>query len=72
MGDACGINFKLREGYSAETSGGLMICIPAEASAAFIREYKAIDGKDAWEIGKVVVSAERKSCITADCKVLEV
>lgn len=72
VGDACGVEFKLREGYSAETSGGLMICMPAEHSAAFIEEYKKIDAQDAWEIGRVVQSADRKSCITEDCKILEV
>lgn len=72
VGDACGINFKLREGYSAETSGGIMLCLPANASAAFREEIQALDGQPAWEIGRVVKSAERKSVITPDCKILEV
>eukprot|EP00656_Telonema_subtile_P009752 TRINITY_DN14606_c0_g1_i4.p1 TRINITY_DN14606_c0_g1~~TRINITY_DN14606_c0_g1_i4.p1 ORF type:complete len:331 (-),score=88.88 TRINITY_DN14606_c0_g1_i4:338-1330(-) len=72
VGDACGIDFKLREGYSAETSGGLMICLPAEAAAAFCEEYQQIDGMPAWEIGRVVASAERKSCIVEGCQIVEV
>merc|ERR1711934_319548 len=72
VGDACGINFQLREGYSAETSGGLMICLPAANSAAFLEELQKIDGQPAWEIGRVVSSAARKSSITADCKIVEV
>eukprot|EP00658_Telonema_sp_P-2_P049534 TRINITY_DN37682_c0_g1_i1.p1 TRINITY_DN37682_c0_g1~~TRINITY_DN37682_c0_g1_i1.p1 ORF type:complete len:331 (-),score=89.92 TRINITY_DN37682_c0_g1_i1:355-1347(-) len=72
VNDACGIDFKLKEGYSAETSGGLMICMPAENSAKFIEEMFTLDGQPAWEIGRVVSSKERKSCITADCKILEV
>lgn len=72
VNNACGIDFQLREGYSAETSGGLMICMPAANSAAFREELLALDGHPAWEIGKVVNSSERKSCITADCQIVEV
>lgn len=45
--------FKLEEGFSAETSGGLMVVLPAANAEAFISEYKRIDGNDAWLIGKV-------------------
>ena len=46
--------FRLEEGYSAETSGGLMVVLPAENAEAFVKEYKELDGKDAWIIGRVV------------------
>jgi hypothetical protein len=29
--------FKLMQGYSAETSGGLLICLPREKAAAFCK-----------------------------------
>jgi len=31
-------NFKLVEGYSAETSGGLLLCISKENAEGFIKE----------------------------------
>jgi len=32
------MNFKLTEGYSAETSGGLMLMIPADKAGGFMHE----------------------------------
>uniref|UniRef100_A0A7S1CND3 Selenide, water dikinase n=1 Tax=Bicosoecida sp. CB-2014 TaxID=1486930 RepID=A0A7S1CND3_9STRA len=46
--------FRLMEGYSAETSGGLMVCLPAENAQAFVDELSALDGQPAWIIGRVV------------------
>ena len=40
-------NFKLLEGYSAETSGGLLMAINPEDRDLFL-------SMGAWEIGKVV------------------
>jgi len=37
MFQACGTMFKLLQGYSAETSGGLLICLPREKAAAFCK-----------------------------------
>jgi hypothetical protein len=34
---ACGNMFKLMQGYSAETSGGLLICLPREQAAAYCK-----------------------------------
>lgn len=48
-------DFRLVQGYSAETSGGLLIALPSkEAAEAFIAEIEAIDGEKAWIIGDVV------------------
>eukprot|EP00547_Thalassionema_nitzschioides_P002060 CAMPEP_0194209034 /NCGR_PEP_ID=MMETSP0156-20130528/7300_1 /TAXON_ID=33649 /ORGANISM="Thalassionema nitzschioides, Strain L26-B" /LENGTH=391 /DNA_ID=CAMNT_0038936119 /DNA_START=18 /DNA_END=1193 /DNA_ORIENTATION=- len=66
-------NFRLITGYSAETSGGLMVCISPEAAPQYIEELEKLDkGSKAWIIGNVVASKERKSIITEDCKILEV
>jgi len=46
--------FKLMNGFSAETSGGLLICLPADQAEGFIQEIQQIDGHPAWIIGSVV------------------
>jgi len=54
VADAVGI-FKLRQGYSAETSGGLMVCLESEELAqSFVDEIRALDNCEAWIIGRVV------------------
>jgi len=65
-------NFRLGVGYSAETSGGLMICMPEDKASDYIRELEAMDGTPGWIIGKVVESKERKARIMDDCKILEI
>eukprot|EP01029_Cantina_marsupialis_P014943 TRINITY_DN3272_c0_g1_i4.p1 TRINITY_DN3272_c0_g1~~TRINITY_DN3272_c0_g1_i4.p1 ORF type:complete len:290 (+),score=90.23 TRINITY_DN3272_c0_g1_i4:185-1054(+) len=40
--DALGGLFKLRDGYSAETSGGLMIALPADAAEQYIKVRVAV------------------------------
>mmetsp|Transcript_33409 Transcript_33409/g.38021 ORF Transcript_33409/g.38021 Transcript_33409/m.38021 type:complete len:329 (-) Transcript_33409:317-1303(-) len=66
-------NFQLTVGYSAETSGGLLVCMSPKAASQYIEELKFLDkGSDAWIIGNVVMSPERKSIITQDCQILEV
>jgi len=41
------------QGYSAETSGGLLMSISAEGAKAFTEEILAIEGQPAWVIGTV-------------------
>ena len=38
------LNFKLLDGYSAETSGGLFIMLPPEAAKDFIKEHRETVG----------------------------
>lgn len=45
-------NFRLLEGYSAETSGGLLICLKPDVKELFIKELTA-NGINSWEIGFV-------------------
>mmetsp|Transcript_11967 Transcript_11967/g.24291 ORF Transcript_11967/g.24291 Transcript_11967/m.24291 type:complete len:279 (+) Transcript_11967:493-1329(+) len=65
-------NFRLMVGYSAETSGGLMISMPADKAQGYIDELKELDGCDGWIIGNVVADANRKARIMDDVKILEV
>jgi len=45
--------FQLIQGYSAETSGGLLMSIPEEGAVGLIKEIKDLEGEDAWIIGNV-------------------
>jgi len=67
----CGINFKLLDGYSAETSGGLFICLPKDKAEDFCREIEQLDGEPAWIIGDVV-KGQKNCVIDGNVKILEV
>ncbi len=49
--------FRLLEGYSAETSGGLLVCVPPETADAFVADMCANSGP-AWRVGEVVACAD--------------
>lgn len=49
----CGIAFGLLQGSSAETSGGLLICLPKETAAAFCEAIESEEGFPAWIVGDV-------------------
>ena len=66
------LDFRLVKGYSAETSGGLMICMSEEDAEAYCGELEELDGEPSWIIGKVVADAERKASISPNVKILEV
>lgn len=51
---ATGTSFKLMQGYSAETSGGLLICMSRENAEAYCAEIEQLEGYPAWIIGDVV------------------
>ena len=49
------VNFPLLQGRSAETSGGLLVCLPSEAAArAYCAELERDEGFPAWIVGRVV------------------
>lgn len=48
------MNFKLLEGYSAETSGGLLIQVPQKNVSLFQDELKTQFGQQSWIVGEVV------------------
>eukprot|EP00927_Polykrikos_kofoidii_P077586 TRINITY_DN74518_c0_g1_i1.p1 TRINITY_DN74518_c0_g1~~TRINITY_DN74518_c0_g1_i1.p1 ORF type:complete len:307 (+),score=54.85 TRINITY_DN74518_c0_g1_i1:297-1217(+) len=64
--------FKLREGYSAETSGGLLFALPADQADAYCKEIEEVEGWPAWVIGRVEEGAERKAVLSPNVEVLEV
>lgn len=49
-----GRRFGLRQGRAAETSGGLLVALPADQAEAYIAKVQAMDGKPAWVVGRVV------------------
>mmetsp|Transcript_17288 Transcript_17288/g.69511 ORF Transcript_17288/g.69511 Transcript_17288/m.69511 type:complete len:311 (+) Transcript_17288:206-1138(+) len=69
--------FQFREGFSAETSGGLLVCLrDADVARCFCDELAAIDGAPAWIVGRVVErrATEKKNAarIVADPSLVEV
>lgn len=66
-------NFRLTVGYSAETSGGLLVCLPDEDSAkAYIQELEELDGTKSWIVGKIISDPNRQARILDDVQFLEV
>lgn len=68
---ACGNMFQLLQGHSAETSGGLLICLPREQAAAYCKEIEKIEGYQAWIIG-IVEKGNRTARIIDKPRVIEV
>jgi len=64
-------DFRLREGVSAETSGGILLVIAKEHAQNFIIEFKLINGMDCWIIGEVT-EGENKAIIKEDAIIIEV
>ncbi|CAE7471892.1 SelD [Symbiodinium pilosum] len=69
-------NYQLTRGFSAETSGGLLVALPGRAAAEqYIAALQApeADGPDAeaWIVGQVV-EGERTARLSENCTVLEV
>ena len=48
--------FSLERGFSAETSGGLLLCLPRDNAEAFCKEIEEADGCAAWVIGEKLIS----------------
>eukprot|EP00697_Spironema_sp_BW2_P005026 gnl/Spiro4/1677_TR881_c0_g1_i1.p1 gnl/Spiro4/1677_TR881_c0_g1~~gnl/Spiro4/1677_TR881_c0_g1_i1.p1 ORF type:complete len:326 (-),score=63.59 gnl/Spiro4/1677_TR881_c0_g1_i1:198-1175(-) len=70
VGELCPY-FRLMQGYSAETSGGLFACVPAENAVRVCDELMASEGQPAWIIGRVV-EGTRTARVLEDARVLEV
>ncbi|XP_065827492.1 inactive selenide, water dikinase-like protein [Oscarella lobularis] len=63
-------DFKLHEGFSAETSGGLLIVLPKEKAGAFCQEIEELEGMPGWIIGDVT-SGNHTAKIADDARVIE-
>ncbi|KYQ60748.1 Selenide, water dikinase [Trachymyrmex zeteki] len=68
---ACGNMFQLLQGHSAETSGGLLICLPREQAAAYCKDIEKQEGYQAWIIG-IVEKGLRTARIIDKPRVIEV
>lgn len=74
---ACGNVFNLIQGTSAETSGGLLVCLPREQAAKFCSEMKgqSVGGQGAaggaWIIG-IVEKGDRRARIIDKPRIIEV
>lgn len=64
-------DFKLTRGLSAETSGGLLVALGAQAAHAYCRRLQELDGEPAWIIGRVVAGT-RTARLSDDVVVDEV
>ena len=62
---------KVTNGYAAETSGGLLLAMPAEKVCMFRDELKQLDGHDSWVVGRVV-KGTRNARLSDDLKLVEV
>jgi selenide,water dikinase len=68
---ACGNMFQLLQGLSAETSGGLLICLPREQAAAYCKDIEKQEGYQSWIIG-IVEKGNRTARIIDKPRVIEV
>lgn len=79
------LDFRLRTGYSAETSGGLMIAMTESDALAYCTELRQLereaynyntDGDETdhgpWIIGRIVANSKRNAVITEDVEYKEV
>eukprot|EP00753_Platysulcus_tardus_P014111 PLAT4066.1.p1 GENE.PLAT4066.1~~PLAT4066.1.p1 ORF type:complete len:308 (+),score=136.44 PLAT4066.1:261-1184(+) len=65
--------FRLLQGFSAETSGGLLICLPAEQAEPFCAAFEAAAGHPAWIVGDVIDGSNDAMLVSEEeLKVVEV
>ncbi|EGD82593.1 selenide [Salpingoeca rosetta] len=64
-------NFKLLDGFSAETSGGLLVVLPPDQAERYCAALQEMDGIPAWTIGRVV-KGNNTASLAPDVKVEEV
>uniref|UniRef100_A0A1I8NWD1 Selenide, water dikinase n=1 Tax=Stomoxys calcitrans TaxID=35570 RepID=A0A1I8NWD1_STOCA len=67
-------NAKLRSGKSVETSGGLLIAMPPQASAEYCKEFNAMTNgeQNAWIVGHVAECAVKEAVLGDNVELLEV
>jgi len=61
--------WNLMKGLSAETSGGLLVCLPADKAELFCKEIEEIDNAPAWIVGNVIRSDLIRS--ENSCKIID-
>eukprot|EP00826_Nyctotherus_ovalis_P050513 TRINITY_DN6191_c0_g1_i30.p1 TRINITY_DN6191_c0_g1~~TRINITY_DN6191_c0_g1_i30.p1 ORF type:complete len:141 (+),score=52.09 TRINITY_DN6191_c0_g1_i30:230-652(+) len=65
------VNYKLTEGFAAETSGGILMIVPSESVDQLLKDFKQMESKEAWIVGEVM-KGEKKAYIEKDFKTIEV
>jgi len=65
-------NFRLRQGYSAETSGGLLVALSPDNAQSFCDELQQLDGTPSWIIGHVISDPNRQASLHPNLQILEV
>jgi len=68
---ACGNMFQLLQGHSAETSGGLLICLPREQAAAYCKDVEKQEGYPSWIVG-IVEKGQRTARVIDKPRVIEI
>jgi len=71
VAEAMGSKQKMLSGYTPETSGGLLICLPEKTAKDYCKEIKEMDNCDAWIIG-VVEDGEKLAEISKHPTIIEV
>jgi len=64
-------NFKLLQGLSAETSGGLFVCLPKENAEQYAKDLLELDGRTCWVVGDVI-EGDRKAFIVESPTIVEI
>ena len=64
-------DFKVMQGYSAETSGGILTMLEPQKAKDFVSEMEQEHGHTSWIVGKVV-SGSRKAVLREDATVIPV
>jgi selenide,water dikinase len=69
------LNFKLTEGYSAETSGGIFCMIEPSKVKDFVRDHKEVYGQDVWVVGEAVKAQDKekpKAVVRPDHEIIHI
>lgn len=66
------LDFGLLRGTSAETSGGLLVCLPEDKASTYIEKLEKLDQAPAWIVGRIVYNPARKAQIVDGFQILQV
>ena len=64
-------DFKVAKGYSAETSGGILTMLSAEAAPSFVQELAEEYGQTSWVVGRVTAGT-RQARIATDAEIIPI
>ena len=58
-------DFRLMDGFSAETSGGLLMMLPENKANDFMKELLQEHGQTSWKVGEVVKGSKQAQIISS-------